>query len=90
MIKLIKTPQRADIKALYEIKGDVLTVTMGEAKEVFDFTGFPEGKAESITPEILIINPIIGAEKVGDTVTVTVIEFYGETERASYEHTMEV
>ena len=90
MIKLIKTPQRVDFKVIYEIKGDVLTVTMGELKESFDFTGLPEGRAESITPDILIINPIIGAEKTGDTVTVTVIEFYGESERAAYEHTMEV
>lgn len=90
MINLIKTPQRADITAVYEVKDDTLTITIGKDEEVFDFTDLPEGRAESIEPELLPINPIVGAEKIGDTVTVTVIEFYGEAERASYEHTMEV
>lgn len=90
MIELIKTPQRADIKALYEVKDDVLTITIGEMKEVFDFTGLPEGRAENITTDILNINPVIGAEKTGDIVTVTVIEFYDDKERAAYEHIMEV
>lgn len=85
MINLIYTPQRADIKANYEVNSDMLTVTIGDTTETFDFTGLAEGIAEEIIVEILPINPIISVEKTGDIVNVTVIRFYGEEEKSLFE-----
>ena len=56
MINLIETPQRADIKAEYNVNGDVLTVKIGDVEEIFDFTGFEEGITEEIIAEELPIN----------------------------------
>lgn len=86
MINLLETPQRADIKAEYTVNADILTVKIGETTETFDFTGLPEGRAEEIIAETLPVNPIISAEKTGDTVSVTVIRFYDSDEKELFEN----
>ena len=86
MINLIYTPQRSDFKAEYAINNDVLTIKIGGVEEVFDFTGLEEGMAEEIITEALPINPIISAEKIGDTVNITAIRFYGENEKEVFEN----
>ena len=86
MINLIDIPQRADFKAEYAIIDDVLTVKIGEAEEVFDFTDLPEGQAEEIITEILTINPIISAEKTGERIAIKVIRFYSAEEKESFEN----
>lgn len=85
MINLIKTPQRADIKAEYIINNDILMVQINDTIETFDFTGLEEGIAEEIIAEVLPINPIISAEKIGDTINIKVIRFYGEDEKHLFE-----
>ena len=89
MINLIESPQRSDIKANYIIENDILTVILDDgtvkATETFDFTGLEEGIAEEIITEVLPINPIVSAEKIGDTVNVTVIRFYSEDEKEVFE-----
>lgn len=86
MINLVYTPQRAEIKASYEISSDILTVTIDESMEVFDFTELEEGIAEEIVIEELPINPIVSAKKNGDTVDIKVIKFYGEDEKEVFEN----
>ena len=86
MINLIYTPQRADIKVEYVINDDVLTVIIDNVTEIFDFTGFEEGIAEEIIAETLPINPIISAEKIGDTVNIKVIRFYTFEEKELFEN----
>lgn len=86
MINLTYTPQRANYKAEYIINNDILTVKIGDVQEVFDFTGLEEGIAEEIITETLPINPIISAEKIGDTINVKVIRFYGEDEKELFEN----
>lgn len=86
MINLIETPQRANIKAQYTVENDILTVTIGETTEVFDFTGLTEGIAEEIIVEELPINPIISAEKTGDTINIRVIRFYNSHEKGLFEN----
>jgi len=85
MINLIETPQRADIKAEYLINNDILTVKINDITETFDFTGLAEGKAEEIIVELLPINPIISAEKIGNIINITVIKFYGQNEKELFE-----
>ncbi len=84
MINLIETPQRSDYVAEYTVANDALTVTMGEVSEIFDFSELPEGEAE-VSIQVLPITPIVGVEKIGDTVNVTVINFYGEDEKDLFE-----
>lgn len=86
MINLIETPQRADIKAEYKIDNDILTVKIREIEEIFDFTGLEEGMAKEIIAEELAINPIISAEKTGNTVNVTIVRFYGADEKELFEN----
>lgn len=86
IINLIETPQRADIKAEYTINNDILTVTMGELTETFDFTGLEEGIAEEIIAEILPLNPIVNVEKIGDEVNITAIRFYTFDEKELFEN----
>lgn len=85
MINLIYTPQRANIKAEYIINNDILTVKIDGTMETFDFTGLEEGIAEEIIAEVLPINPIISAEKIGDIVNIQVIRFYGQDEKELFE-----
>jgi len=85
MINVIETPQRNDLKAEYLTSNDVLTVTIDDTTEVFDFTGLAEGRAEEIIAEVLPICPIVSVEKTGDIVNITVIRFYGEDEKEIFE-----
>lgn len=86
MIKITELPQQNDIlKTSYETNGDVLRITLDGATEEFDFTGLPEGIADSIESEVLKINPIISAEKVGDEIIISLIRFYGEEEKEVFE-----
>ncbi|HZK00702.1 MAG TPA: hypothetical protein VFC79_11870 [Tissierellaceae bacterium] len=85
MINIIYTPQRNDYKAEYTVNNDILTVKINDIIETFDFTGLEEGMAEEIIAEVLPINPIINAEKIGDTVNITVIRFYSENEKEVFE-----
>lgn len=80
------TPQRSDFyKATYDLTDDVLTVSINEVVETFDFSEFPDGIAEEITPELLPINPIVSVAKVNGELNITVIQFYGEDEKVKFE-----
>lgn len=85
MIKIIETPQRSNSKISHTIDGDILKVTFDGIIEEFDFTGLPEGRAETIETEALKFNPIISAEKIGDEITITLLRFYGDDEKGVFE-----
>lgn len=86
MINVIYEPQESGYKAEYIVNNDTLTVKIGDMTETFDFTGLEEGIAEEIIAEVLPINPISSAEKVGDIINITVIRFYGEDEKEVFEN----
>ena len=86
MIKIIETPQYSSFKYTYEIKGDVLTLTMNEETEVLDLTELEEGQSESIELEVLPINPIVSIEKTGEIIEVTLIRFYDSDEKELFEN----
>ena len=85
MINLIYTPQRSDYRAVYIVNNDVLTVKIDGIEEVFDFTGLEEGVAEEIIAEELPINPVVSAEKIGETINIEVIRFYSTDEKHLFE-----
>lgn len=86
MIRLIKIPQRSDMIANYRVNNDVLSVEIAGHNEVFDFTGLEEGISEEIIIENLPLNPIIKAEKIGDTINIEVLRFYGYDEKELFEN----
>lgn len=86
MINLKLTPQRADFKIEYKTDEDKLIVKIDGETETFDFAGFEEGIATEIIPETLPVNPIISAEKAGDTVSITAIRFYTAEEKGEFEN----
>ncbi len=87
MINLIYTPQRSDLKAVYNTNDDILTVSINDIAETFDFTNLPEGVTKETTIEILPVNPIVAVNKIAETVNITVIRFYGEDEKDIFETT---
>jgi hypothetical protein len=86
MIKIIETPQYSSFKYTYEIRDDVLTLTMNEETEILDLTDLPEGQAESIELEVLPINPVVTIEKTGEIIEVTLIRFYDSDEKELFEN----
>ena len=86
MIKIIETPQYSSFKYTYEIRDDVLTLTMNEETEILDLTDLPEGQAESIELEVLPINPVVSIEKTGEVIEVTLIRFYDSDEKDVFEN----
>lgn len=86
MIKIIETPQYSSFKYTYEIKGDILTLTMNKETEVFDLTELEDGKVESIELEVLPINPVVSIEKTGEAIEVTLIRFYDSDEKELFEN----
>lgn len=86
MIRIFETPQYATLKYSYEIKGDVLTLTMNEETEVLDLTELEDGKAESIELEVLPINPVGSIQKTGEIIEVTLIRFYDDDEKELFEN----
>lgn len=86
MIKIIETPQYSPFKYEYEIKGDILTLTMNSQSEVLDLTELEEGQAESIELEVLTINPVVSIEKTGEVIEITLIRFYDDDEKELFEN----
>ena len=86
MIKIIETPQYATFKYAYEIKDNVLTLSMNEETEVLDLTELEEGQAEFIELEVLPINPVVSIEKMGEVIEVTLIRFYDDDEKELFEN----
>lgn len=83
---IIYTPQRSDFyTSTYQLENDVLTVSINDTVETFDFSEFPDGVAEEIITESLPINPIMRVERIQGELKVTVIQFYGESEKHEYE-----
>lgn len=86
IIKIIESPQRNDKHVVkWKVKDDVLTITINEQTEVFDFTGLPDGVLDKIDIETLPINPIVSAKRVNGELEVTLLRFYNQDEKHLFE-----
>lgn len=86
-MKAILTPQvpHRDFTVSYSAEGDILTAEVDGVVDTFDFTGMPDGRAESIESATLPINPVLGAEKVNGVLTVTLAHYVApRPEREEY------
>lgn len=85
-MKIIEVPQRSDMVISYEVKGEILEVTIDNTNEAFDFTGLPDGVMEEIETMSLLVNPILSASKVDGVLTVEILRFYGLEEKGVFEN----
>lgn len=56
-------PIRSDIALNYAFHGERLTVTSGEATEIYDFSGLPDGVSTEISPGDLPLAAVWRAER---------------------------
>jgi hypothetical protein len=76
-MKIKLTPQRSDYSQLYSATGDVLSVTINDVTDTFDFSSLENGDQATDIMTTLPINPIINATRVNGDIEVAMISFYG-------------
>lgn len=79
-MRLIYSPQRADIACAVEPSGELLLVTVNGQSDIFDFTDMPDGSTDSID-SVLSPCPVLRAERVGGELTVHLIHWHGPEPR---------
>ena len=80
-MRIMKSPQiRFDgTQFTFAFEGETVTATLGSESDIFDFSGFPDGRMDSSMVEtILVYNPIIRAEKVDGVLSVELMNFIPE------------
>ena len=77
-MKIFFSPQFNKDKIEYTFGKDVVTATMNGVKEKFDFSGMPDGVADSIESEVFGFNPVLSARKENDILHLELINFIGE------------
>ena len=80
-MRIMKSPQiRFDgVRFTFVFEGETVSATLGSESDIFDFSGFPDGRIDSSMVEtILAHNPIISAERVGGVLSVELINFIPE------------
>lgn len=82
-MKILYSPQVSDRKLTYEFNNDVVTATLNGIIDTFDFSGMPDGIADSIESEVFDFNPILSAKKENNILYLELINFIGED--ATYE-----
>lgn len=76
-MRIFLSPQVSDKSIEYEFGKDIIIATINSESETFDFSDFPDGKAENIETT-LPINPIISAERKEGILHVELVNFIGE------------
>lgn len=78
MMKVYFSPQVSDERMDYTFDNDVITATMNGVTETFDFSGMPNGIAESIKSEVFEFDPVLSAKKENNILYLELINFIGE------------
>lgn len=80
-MQIYLSPQVNDLIIKYTYKGDVITATINDVTDTFDFTPFPDGKIEDVSTiqTTLVPLPIISAERVDGILKVELLNFIGDT-----------
>lgn len=82
-MKILFSPQVKTDKIGYKFIDDKVTVTYDNMREDYDFSGMPNGVADSIESEVFDFNPVLSAKKENDILYLELINFIGED--ATYE-----
>lgn len=78
-------PQRRDLSQKIIIDKEIITITINDKTEVFDFTNMPEGKMDNIEIEILPFNPIVSAERINGVLKIEILKFHGNLIRDTFD-----
>lgn len=76
-MQVLFSPIRSDKKMEYEFQDEKVIAMIDGQSETFDFSDFPDGKAENIETS-LPINPIISAERKEGILHVELVNFIAE------------
>lgn len=77
-MQILYSPQRSDGSIEYQFQSERITVTIGNITDTFDFSSFPNGKAEVEEIETTLpVNPIISAERVDGELRVVLRYYHG-------------
>lgn len=61
---------------VYVIEGEVITVTIGEVTDTFDFSSFPDGEVHYYEIDTALpVQPIIHAKRENGSLTVTLLDW---------------
>lgn len=77
-MKILYSPQVSDRKLTYEFNNDVVTATLNDITDTFDFSGMPNGFADSIESEVFDFNPVLSAKKEDNILYLELINFIDE------------
>lgn len=78
MMKVLFSPQVSERVLKYEFNNDVITATMNGITDTFDFSGMPNGIADSIESEVFDFNPVLSAKKENNILYLELINFIGD------------
>ena len=62
-MKVLFRPQFNQNRIEYTFGNDVITATLNDVTETFDFSELPNGIAESIKSEVFEFDPVLSAKK---------------------------
>lgn len=62
-------------KIFYTFEEDKVIAELDGKVDTFDFSGMPDGKADSIESDILGFSPVISAERVDNTLHLVLLNF---------------
>ncbi len=72
------SPQRNDNRIEYGFSGEVITATIGEKTDTFNFSVVPDGQAVVYNIETTLpINPIVSAKRTDGMLSVELLNFIG-------------
>lgn len=76
-MKVLFSPQVRENKIEYKFIDDKVIVTHGNMSEEYDFSGMPNGIADSIESEVFDFNPVLSAKKENNILYLELINFIG-------------
>lgn len=78
-MRILLTPQVNDITISYSFSGEIITATIGEVTDTFDFSGFPDGEINFNDIEtILPSHPVIEAKRENGILSVQLLNCISE------------
>ena len=77
-MKVRFSPQVNQNRIEYTFGNDVITATLNDVTETFDFSEMPNGIAESIKSEVFEFDPVLSAKKENGILYLKLINFIGK------------
>ena len=78
IMKIFFSPQTSAANIEYTFAEDKITVTHDNKSENYDFSGMPNGIAESIKSEVFEFDPVLSAKKENNILYLELLNFIGE------------